>query len=219
MSESSVRQPYGEALLQEVASFDTATLHEAAGQTGALSPEIRPLAPGLRLVGPALTVACPAGDNLMIHAGVADARPGEVLIAQCHDHRRGVWGEILMTAALERGITGLVVDGGVRDVPGLRTAGFPVFCRAIAIQGTVKERRGLLRQPISCGGVIVWPGDLVVADDSGVVVIAATEVEQVVARARQRVAKENAMLIALRNKQTTVDLLGLRAVLAKLRVD
>ena len=215
----STHQPYGEALLKEVASFDTATLHEAAGQTGALSPDIRPLAAGLRLAGPALTVACPAGDNLMSHAAVADARPGEVLIAQCHDHRRGVWGEILMTAALERGIAGLVVDGGVRDVPGLRAAGFPVFCRAIAIQGTAKERRGLLRQPISCGGVIVWPGDLVVADDSGVVVIAAAEVEQVVARARQRVDKENAMLSALRNKQTTVDLLGLRGVLDKLGID
>ena len=218
MGEGSVRQPYGEALLREVASFDTATLHEAAGQTGALSPKIRALAPGLRLAGPALTVACPAGDNLMIHAAVADARPGEVLIAQCHDHRRGVWGEILMTAALERGIAGLVVDGGVRDVPGLRAAGFPVFCRAIAIQGTAKERRGLLRQPISCGGVIVWPGELVVADDSGVVVIAAAEVDQVIARARQRVEKENAMVKALREKRTTVDLLGLRGVLDKLGV-
>ena len=212
------RQPYSEALLKEVASFDTATLHEAAGQTGALSPDIRPIAAGLRLAGPALTVACPAGDNLMIHAAVADAQPGEVLIAQCHDHRRGVWGEILMTAAVERGITGLVVDGGVRDVPGLRAAGFPVFCRAIAIQGTVKERRGLLRQPISCGGVLVWPGDLVVADDSGVVVIAADEVEQVVTRARQRVAKENDMLTALRDGKTTVELLGLRGTLDKLGV-
>ena len=212
-------QPFSESLLKEVASFDTATLHESAGQTGAMSPDIRPLTPGLRLVGPALTVACPAGDNLMIHAAVADARPGEVLVAQCHDHRRGVWGEILMTAALERGIAGLVGDGGVRDVPGMRAARFPVFSRAIAIQGTAKERRGLLRQPISCGGVIVWPGDLVVADDSGIVVIARAEVEQVVERARQRVEKENGMLTALRNRQTTVELLGLRGILDRLGVD
>ena len=218
MNQGTAQPPYGEALLKEVASFDTATLHESAGQAGALSPDIRPLAPGFRLVGPALTVACPAGDNLMIHAAVADARPGEVLIAQCHDHRHGVWGEILMTAALERGIAGLVLDGGVRDVPGLRAAKFPVFCRAIAIQGTVKERRGLLRQPISCGGVLVWPGDLVVADDSGVVVIAAAEVEPVVARARQRVEEEAAILKALRAKQTTVDLLGLRSMLDRLGV-
>src|SRR2546425_10884388 len=122
----------GGILVRAIANFDTATLYEAAGQQGAMVPEIRPLARGTRLAGPALTVACPPGDNLMLHAAVADAAPGDVLVGQGHDFSFGVWGEVLMTAAQARGIAGLIFDGAVRDGGALRGAGFPVFCRAVS---------------------------------------------------------------------------------------
>lgn len=203
-------EPISDALLNEVRSYDTATLFEAAGQVGAMNSEIRPIDSGYRLAGPALTVACPPGDNLMIHAAMAEARPGEVLVVQCHDAGYGVWGEVLMTSAMALGIAGLVIDGSVRDVPALRKARIPVFCRAISIRGAGKTRRGLLRQPVSCGGEIVWPGDIVIADDSGIVVIARSALAQVLANARQRQAKEATIMEALRGKQTTLDLLDLR---------
>src|SRR5262245_53899589 len=104
---------FGDSVLKAALSFDTATLHEALGLRGAMSGELRPLAAGSHIAGPALTVACPPGDNLMLHAAVADARPGEVLVVQCHNPEFGVWGEVLTTSALARGIAGLVVDGGV----------------------------------------------------------------------------------------------------------
>lgn len=94
----------------------------------------------------------------MLHAAVADARPGEILVVQCHDASFGVWGEVLMTSAMAQGIAGLIIDGSVRDVDALRAARFPVFSRGLALKGAVKARRGLLRQPISCGGLLVWPG-------------------------------------------------------------
>jgi len=193
--------------------FDTATLYESAEQPGFMIPDIRPVELGYRVAGPALTVACPGGDNLMLHAAVADARPGEVLVVQCHDLTYGVWGEVLMTAATARGIRALIIEGGVRDIDALRAAKFPVFCRAVAMRGAAKKRRGLVRQPISCGGVLVWPGDLVVADDSGVLVLPAGEVERVIERARQRQREEEAMMKELRNNQTTVNLLDLGSVL------
>src|SRR2546422_11582239 len=133
--------PKSETLLEAIANFDTATLYEAAGQQGAMVPEIRPLARGMRMAGPALTVACPPGDNLMLHAAVAGAAPGDVLVAQCHDFTFGVWGEVLMTAAQARGIAGLILDGAVRDVGALERAGFPVFCRAVSMRAATKARR------------------------------------------------------------------------------
>jgi len=205
-----------EATLRTLLSVDTATLYEAAEGARVLDPSLRPLESGYRFAGPALTVACPPGDNLMLHAAVADARPGEVLVAQCHDASFGVWGEVLMTSAIARGIAGLVLDGGVRDVPAIRAAKFPVFCRSISIPGAGKKRRGLLRQPISCAGALVWPGDIVLADDSGVVVVAAADLDAALAAAMRRQKKEVSMMAALRDSETTLDLLDLRATLQKL---
>jgi 4-hydroxy-4-methyl-2-oxoglutarate aldolase len=209
-------EPAGPAIIAALRAIDTATLYESAAQPGFMGPEIRPIDSGLRIAGPALTVACPAGDNLMLHAALAEARPGEILVVQCHDASYGVWGEILMTSAMARGVAGLVIDGAVRDVEALRAAGFPVFCRALAVRGAAKKKRGILRQPVSCGGVLVFPGDYVIADDSGVVIIAPEEIEQVLNQARQRQSKETEMMAALQARRTTVDLLGLDGTLEKL---
>src|SRR2546426_10106656 len=119
--------PKNDTLLKAIANFDTATLYEAAGQQGAMVPEIRPLARGTRLAGPALTVACPPGGNLMLHAAVAGAAPGDVLVAQCHDFTFGGWGEVLMTAGQARGVGRVVLGGAGRDGGGPEGAGFSGF--------------------------------------------------------------------------------------------
>ena len=209
-------EPPGPAIFDALRSIDTATLFESASQAGFMGPEIQPIHAGLRIAGPALTVACPAGDNLMLHAALAEAVPGEVLVVQCHDASYGVWGEVLTTSALARGAAGLVIDGAVRDIEALRAARFPVFCRARSIRGAAKKKRGILRQPVSCGGVLVFPGDVVVADDSGIVVIAPEEIDQVLARARQRQGKESEMMMALQARRTTLELLDLGGTLESL---
>jgi len=205
--------PKNDTLLKAIASFDTATLYEAAGQQGAMVPEIRPLARGTRMAGPALTVACPPGDNLMLHAAVADAAPGDILVAQCHDFTFGVWGEVLMTAAQARGIAGLILDGAVRDVEALERAGFPVFCRAVSMRAATKARRGILRMPVTCGGQLVRPGDVVVADETGVVILPVAGLEDVMERARARQEREEKLLQELRGGKTTLELLGLTPLL------
>jgi 4-hydroxy-4-methyl-2-oxoglutarate aldolase len=205
----------GNSALRELRNFDTATLYEAAGQAEAMASGIRPIQDGYHVVGPALTVACPAGDNLMLHAALAEARPGEVLVVQCHDASFGVWGEVLTTSALALGVAGLIVDGGVRDVPAIRNSGFPVFCRAISIRGAAKKRHGLVRVPISCGNILVWPGDMIIADDSGVIAIPISELESTLANARARQAKEDGLMKALRKKRTTLDLLELKPALQR----
>lgn len=208
--------PAGHAIFESLRAIDTATLFESATQPGFMVPEIRPISSGLRIAGPALTVACPAGDNLMLHAAVAEALPGEILVVQCHDASYGVWGEVLMISAQAHSVAGLVIDGAVRDIEALREARFPVFCRAISIRGATKKKRGIVRQAISCGGVLVFPGDIVVADDSGIAVIAPQEIDQVLTRANQRRCKEAEIMAALKARRTTLDLLDLNDTLEKL---
>jgi len=206
-------------LAARLAEFDTATLYEAAGQRGAMAPGIHSLVPHKRVASPALTVVCPPGDNLMLHAAVAAAQPGEILVAQCHDHGIGVWGEVLTVAAMARGIAALVIDGSVRDIDSIRGRGFPVFARGTALSTARKAELGCLRVPISCGGLLVWPGDYVVADDSGIVVLGAATVEATLAQALARRDKEAVMMERLRHGETTLELLNLNPVLAQLMQD
>jgi 4-hydroxy-4-methyl-2-oxoglutarate aldolase len=196
--------------IEQLTAFDTGTLHEAAGQRGAMSPTIQSLVPGCRAAGRALTAACPPGDNLMLHAAIAAAQHGDVIVAQCNDPNFGVWGEILTIAAQARGVVALVLDGSVRDIEAIRKIGFPVFARGMALQGSAKGSLGLLEVSISCGGVLVRPGDYVVGDDSGVVVLPAETVSETVVQAEVRERKEAAMKRALRGGATTVELLGLQ---------
>jgi 4-hydroxy-4-methyl-2-oxoglutarate aldolase len=194
--------------MERLRALDTATLHES-GAHATLTPEIRMLSGDCRLAGSALTVICHPGDNLMIHVAVARAQAGAVLVAQCHDASYGVWGEVLTVAAMARGIAGLVVDGSVRDLGAIRRLGFPVFARGTALRGTTKSVRGAVGVVTTCGGAPVWLGDLIVADESGIVVIRSQEVGQVLARAEERCRKEAAMMDELRGGRTTIDLLGL----------
>jgi 4-hydroxy-4-methyl-2-oxoglutarate aldolase len=189
-------------------SFDTGTLYEAAGE-GAFAPGLLAISGEGRVAGPALTVACPPGDNLAIHLAVAQAREGEVLVVQTHDWSYGVWGEVLTAAAMARGIRALVIDGSVRDLDAIRELGFPVYARGTALVGTSKREPGAVRAPVTCCGRLVQPGDLVVADVSGLVAIRPERVEEVLAAAAARRDREAGMLRRLRDGRTTIELLGL----------
>jgi 4-hydroxy-4-methyl-2-oxoglutarate aldolase len=193
---------------ERLIAFDTGTLYEAAGE-GAFAPGLLAMGGQGRVAGPALTVACPAGDNLAIHLAIAQAREGEVLVAQTHDWSYGVWGEVLTIAAIARGIRALVIDGSVRDLDAIRELGFPVYARGTALAGTRKREPGTVRAPVSCCGRLVQPGDLIVADVSGLVAIRPERVEEVLAAAAARHDKEAGMLRQLREGRTTIELLGL----------
>ena len=195
-------------VVEQLRALDTATLFES-GARATMGPEIRMLSGDCRLAGPTLTVVCPPGDNLMIHLAVARAPTGTVLVAQSHDPAHGVWGEVLTVAAKARGIAGLVLDGSVRDLGTIRRLGFPVFARGTALPGTTKSARGTIGLVTTCGGALVWSGDIIVADESGIVLIRPDEAERVLARAEERCRKEAAMMNELRAGRTTMDLLGL----------
>jgi 4-hydroxy-4-methyl-2-oxoglutarate aldolase len=196
------------AISARLSAMDTATLHESGAAT-IMQTGMQLLSGSRRVAGPALTAVCPPGDNLTIHAAVAAARPGDVLVVQCNDPNYGVWGEVLSVAAMSRGIVALVLDGSVRDLAAIRALDFPVLARGTCLRGTVKEANGVVNVPITCGGALVRPGDIIVGDESGIVVIPPQAAEQIATRAEERVRKEAIMMDQLRSGRTTVQLLGL----------
>ncbi len=206
-----------EAVLDRLRSFGTATLHEVMGRKNALDSSIRPLWWPVNMSGLAFTVACPPDDNLAVHRALAIAGSNDVLVVTMSGYSEaGFWGDVATTAAQARGIRGLVTDGGVRDSRSIREMRFPVFSRAVSIKGTTKDAYGLINEPIACGGIIIHPGDYVVGDDDGVVIVEASQAEQVIEAARQREEKEEVFRRELRDGKTTLELLGLRAVVERL---
>lgn len=209
----SVQFPPG--LLEEVAGFGTATLHEAAGGIGALPGAIAPLDRAMKLWGRALPVSAPAGDNLALHRAVAVARPGDVLVV---DHggslSHGPFGDILALAAKVRGIAGLVIDGAVRDSESLIAMGFPVFARGCSIEGTIKRDPGTVGEPVTIGAITVRHGDIVIGDADGVVILPAERLVAIRDAAIKRIAAEADMRVRIAQGELTLDLLGLRSLLA-----
>jgi 4-hydroxy-4-methyl-2-oxoglutarate aldolase len=199
---------------------EAALLHEAMGKRGAMSHEIKPAFPGARLLGRALTIKSSPGDNLMLHLAISVAQPGDILVAGVDGFlEAGIWGDLATVAAQMRGIKGLLTDGAVRDVEGISRLNFPVFSRGLSIKGTTKKQKGELNRPISIGGVWVQPGDYIVGDVDGVVVVPAAEVDAAVAKAYEIRQREEAIIVKLKEGGLTLDLLGMRPVLKELGLD
>jgi 4-hydroxy-4-methyl-2-oxoglutarate aldolase len=192
----------------ELLELGSATLGESGAAT--MRARVRPAWPGARVAGPAFTARCTPTDNLAIHVAVAEAPPGSVLVVSVGDAAElGYWGEVLTTAAESRGIAGLVIDGGVRDVDALEAHAFPVFSTMVALRGATKEHAGAVGEPVTVGDVPVHTGDWIVGDRDGVVAIPAGTVDTVRATGRARADKEAAFFVALRAGTTTIDLLSL----------
>jgi 4-hydroxy-4-methyl-2-oxoglutarate aldolase len=198
-------------VIQAALTLPTATLHEAAGKIGVLPSVIKPITSGAHISGPAITVHSPGGDNLWLHRAIYAASPGDILVVSVsgvYDH--GYWGEIMSTAAQQRGLGGLVIDGCVRDAVLLNEINFPVFARGLCIRGTGKDfgARGWINAPTRFDDLTVMPGDLIVGDADGVVCIPRSMARQVVEASRARESTEAGILDRLRAGETTVDIYG-----------
>jgi len=199
-----------EGMIERLRGFDAATLFEAAGRRGMVDPAIRAAWPGARLCGVALTVECPPSDNLMLHHAVAAASRGVVIVGKIGGYlAAGVWGEILTVAAQCRGVTGLAVDGAVRDIEAILRRGFPVFSRGLAIGACTKQRFGTLDRPIIFGGVMVRSGDVIFGDGDGLLVIEQERLDAVIVAAAARLSKEETIIEQLQAGRSTIELLHL----------
>jgi 4-hydroxy-4-methyl-2-oxoglutarate aldolase len=199
-------------LYSAILRLGSATLHEAAGQIGALPSEITSRTPSLPLIGRAFPVTCPPADNLWLHKAIYAAAPGDVIVADVGGaYEAGYWGEVLSAAARSRGLGGLVIDGGVRDQARLAGIGVPVFSRRVCMRGTTKSQNGngALKTPITLGEVVIRHGDLVVGDEDGVVVLPAELVNGIISAAEQRQRKEAEYLAKIHAGHSTLQLYGL----------
>ena len=206
--------------VRKLGEFGVATVHEAQGRTGLMLPYMRPIYPAARIAGPAVTVYSHPGDNLMIHAALEMCRKGDVLVVTTKSESTdGMFGELLATSCQANGIAGVVIEAGVRDVADITAMQFPVFSRAISSMGTVKETAGSVNIEVVCAGAIVHPGDIIVADIDGVVVVPRRDAAEVVRLSEERLAKEARSREQLKSGKLGLDMYGLRDKLKALGVE
>ena len=215
---TSIERPAGD-LVDQLAQVGTATVHEAIGRRGYVGPHIAPIQQGARIAGSAITVLSHPGDNAMLHAAVEQCRPGDVLVvANTAPSTHGMFGDLLATSLRQRGVRGLVIDAGVRDTADLREMGFPVWTQHVSCQGTVKNTPGSVNVPIRMGEQVVNPGDVVCADDDGVVIVARSEAAWALDQSNARLAKESETRARLEAGELGLDFYGLREKLAAMGV-
>lgn len=204
------------AAVEKLSRFGVATIHEAMGRVGLMKPSIRPIYTGAHSCGTAVTVLLQPGDNWMLHVAAEQIQPGDVVVAACiADSTDGFFGDLLATSYQSRGAKGLIIDGGVRDVKDLTAMGFPVFSRAIHAKGCTRATLGSVNVPVVCAGAIVNPGDVVIADDDGVVVVPAAIAQQVADAAEARENNETAKRARFAAGELGLDMYSLREPLAK----
>ncbi|MCY4516227.1 MAG: 4-carboxy-4-hydroxy-2-oxoadipate aldolase/oxaloacetate decarboxylase [Acidimicrobiaceae bacterium] len=198
----------------------TATVHEAIGRRGYLGPELRPIQQGVKVAGSAVTVRSHPGDNIMIHAAVEVCQPGDLLVVtNTAPSTHGMFGDLLASSLMSRGVVGLVMDAGVRDTMDLRAMGFWVWTRHVSCEGTVKASPGSVNVPISINGVIIEPGDVICADDDGVVAVPRDEANWALERSNARLETEAETRARLQAGELGLDMYGLRQKLVELGVE
>jgi 4-hydroxy-4-methyl-2-oxoglutarate aldolase len=208
------------AVIKRLGAAGVATVHEAQGRNGLMRPYMRPIYPSARVAGSAVTVLCAPGDNLMIHASIAVVQPGDVLVVTTFSESTdGMFGELLAESCRAHGVAGLVIDAGVRDTTELTALDFPVWSKAVSAQGTIKATPGSVNVPIVCAGQSVSPGDVIVGDADGVVVVSRDAATAVAGAAEERLAKEEKNRARLKAGELGLDMYGLRDLLAQRGVE